>query len=197
MRLNPHFVVDNKKYEIKANRMLDLKYQEIKNEKSLSKEEEIAVTDFAKLQLEYAELAEKFKEAKEDYLQPTNIRNKDKKEIYLAYKELADEKFKEVRDFELHCPNLDMNKVKELAYENGVKVLIFALTTQCDLTEEKANEVWDKFVDHFGTQTAHDWISAMLQELFDEDEENPFLAQAKAKAEKRAEAKKGFQKIKK
>lgn len=197
MRLNPYFVVDNKKYEIKPNRMLDLKYEEIRKEKSLSKEEEIAVTDFAKLQLEYAEIAEKFNQAKEDYFEPKNILNKEKKEIYLAYKELADEKFNEVRNFELNCPNLDMQKVRETAYNNGVKLLIYALTTQYSLEESEAEEIWNKFVDHFGTQTAHDWISAMLQELFDEDEENPFLAQAKAKAEQRAETKKGLFKIKK
>lgn len=194
-KLNPFFEVDGKKYEIVRTRAVECEYEKIREQNQLNDEQVSLTNDYAKLMLEYEEILEKFKTAKEEYFE--DVLNKDKKEIYKAFKELSDEKYNEMKEFELKNKNFSLNDVQELAYQNGVKLLTFALTEQCNLTEEQAVEVWDKFVNHFGNDTAKEWISLMVQILFDrEDDENPFLAQARAKQLQKMEQRKGLSKVK-
>ena len=76
-------------------------------------------------------------------------------------------------------------------------MLYEALEEQHKLSHKEAVEVWEKFTDHFGQQTAKDWVSAMINELFsrEEEEENPFLKQAIAKAEQKAQQRNGLKRI--
>jgi hypothetical protein len=123
--------------------------------------------------------------------------NKDKKAKYLAFKELYDEHHKAIRQFAIENKAL-IAMSQEKAYENGVKVLIFALVEQCKVDEETANKVWGKFVEHFGESVAKDWISAMVSALFgEEDEENPFIKAQQAKMEQRYNQRKGLSRVKK
>ena len=197
MKINPYFEVKGKTYEIKRTRYLESEYDRITSISKLTNEQESNFADYVKLESEYNEIVEKFKTAKDEYF--ANVLDKDKKEIYLAFKELSDEKYKEIKDFNINNPNFSLKQIQTMAYENGVKLLYVALQEQHSLSEEQARLVWGDFVEHFGTQVAMEWILVMVQSLFekDEEDENPFLQQAKAKAIQRMEHRKGLSKIKK
>ena len=197
MKINPYFEVKGTTYEIKRTRYLEAEYDKITTNSKLSAEQETIFADYIKLESEYNEIIEKFKIAKDDYF--ANVLDKEKKEIYLAFKELSDEKYKEIRKFNIDNPEFSLKDIQSLAYENGLKLLYVALQEQYSLSEKQAKLVWEDFVDHFGTLVATEWILEMVKTLFekDEEEENPFLQQAKAKAIQRMEHRKGLAKIKK
>ena len=195
-RLNPYFEVEGKKYEITRTRALECEYDKIREQNKLDDESVSLTNDYAKLMLEYEEIMEKYNEAKEEYFE--DVLNKDKKAKYKAFKELSDEKFDEMKNFELNNKGFSLNKVQKVAYDNGVKLLIYALCEQCKLDTNEAFNVWDKFVTHFGQDIAQEWINAMIQTLFDsEEEENPFLKQARAKQQQKMEQRKGLSKVRK
>ena len=195
-KLNPFFEVDGKKYEIVRTRAVECEYEKIREQNKLDDEQISLTNDYAKLMLEYEEILEKFKSAKEEYFD--DVLNKEKKEIYKAFKELSDEKYNEMKEFELSNKDFSLSKVQDFAYANGVELLIFALNEQCGLSQEEARNVWDDFVDHLGIETAKEWITAMVQALFEkeEEEENPFLKQARAKRLQKMEQRKGLSKVK-
>ena len=112
-------------------------------------------------------------------------------------RELYDEHHKELRQFAVEHKGL-IKSAQDKAYDNGVKVLIFGLVEQCKVDEQKAIEVWGKFVEHFGEDTAKEWISAMTSALFgDEEEENPFIKAQQARMEQRYNQRKGLSRVKK
>lgn len=196
-KLNPYFEVEGKKYEIVRTRAIECEYEKIRERNKLDDEQVSLTNDYAKLMLEYEEILEKYKNAKDEYFE--DVLNKDKKSKYKAFKELADEKFNEIKDFELNNKGFSLNKVQELAYQNGVELLVFALNEQCDISKDEAQDVWEKFVSHFGMETAKDWITLMIQTLFEreDEDENPFMRAAKAKQQQRLEQRKGLSKVRK
>lgn len=195
-KLNPFFEVDGKKYEIIRTRGVECEYEKIK-ERNKPEDEQLSLTnDYAKLMIEFEEISQKYALAKEEYFD--DVLNKEKKEKYLAFKELSDNKYNEMKEFELGNKNFSINKLEELAYENGVELLVYALVEQCKVSEETAKKIWESFVSHFGIITAKEWITAMIQTLFEreDEEENPFLKAARAKAQQRMEQRKGLSKMK-
>lgn len=196
-KLNPYFEVEGKKYEIFRTRAIECEYEKIREQNKLDDRQVSLTNDYAKLMLEYEEILEKYSNAKEEYFE--DVLNKDKKAKYKAFKELSDEKFEELKDFELNNKDFSLTKIQDIAYQNGVELLVFALNEQCNVSKEEAKEIWDKFVSHFGTEIAQEWINAMLQTLFEREEEteNPFLKQARAKAQMKIEQRKGLSKVKK
>ena len=198
MKINPYFEVNGKTYEIKRTRFLESEYDKITKASPLSAEQESIFADYIKLEGEYTEIVDKFKEAKDNYF--ADVTDEKKKAIYQAFKELNDEKYNEIKNFELNHENFSLKDIQEMAYNNGVKVLYIALKEQYGLTEEKATAVWNDFIEHFGKQTSMEWILVMVQSLFsndEEDEQDPFLKQARAKAKQRMEQRRGLTKIKK
>lgn len=196
-KLNPFFEVNGKKYEITRTRAVECEYEKIREQNKLDDEQISLTNDYAKLMLEYEEILEKYKGAKDEYFE--DILNKDKKAKYKAFKELSDEKFAEIKDFELSNKEFSLNKVQDFAYKNGVELLVFALNEQHGVTTDDARAIWYDFEEHLGKETAKEWISVMVQTLFEreDEEENPFLKLAKAKAQQREEHRKGLAKAKK
>ncbi|MGN0960777.1 MAG: hypothetical protein ACI4PF_01095 [Christensenellales bacterium] len=196
-KLNPYFEANGKTYEIKRTRALECEYEKITQQSSMSEEDERNFAEYIKLQTELNELSEKLKDSKDTFFE--DVTNKDKKEVYLAFKGLFDDKYKEMVDFGLTHKDFSTSKVEEQAYTNGKKLLFVALEQQYNLTQEQSSEIWEKFEENLGLATAKEWILFMVQSLFenDEEEENPFLKQAKERAIKRAEQRKGLLKMKK
>lgn len=194
-RINPYFEVEGKKYEIMRTRALECEYEKVREENKISEEDESLFTDYMKMINDATEIEEKYEVAKNAYFD--DILDKDKKAKYLAFKELYDEHHKEIRQFAIEHKKM-LSNTQDRAYENGVSVLIFGLCEQCKIDEEKAREVWGKFVEHFGESVARDWISAMTSALFgEEDEENPFIKAQQAKMEQRYNQRKGLSRVKK
>jgi len=195
------FMVDDKSYELKRTRALECEYERITKQSSLSEQEERDFADYIKLQAETEEIAEKFRKAKEDYFE--DVRNKDKKEIYNAFKELYDDKYKETTNFLATHKDFSTDKVEEIAMNNGVKIFKVALCETYGVTNEEAEKIWESFrnflSEKYGMQSPREWILTMVRELFEgeEEETDPFLKQARAKAQQRMEQRKGLSKIKK
>lgn len=196
MKINPYFEVKGKTYEIKRTRFLESEYDKITSQSKLSVEQESDFSDYIKLESEYAELIEKFKNAKDEYFD--DVLNEEKEKKYLAFEKLSNRKYQEIRDFNLNHSSFSLKDIQDLAYSNGLKLLYVALQEQYSLSEEQSRLVWDDFVEHFGTPIATEWILEMVKTLFEKDEEeNPFLKQAKAKAVQQMEHRNGLRKIKK
>lgn len=195
-KIIPFFEVEGERYEIERTRFLECEYEKITQTSQMAEEDERAFANYARLQAEYEEIAGKFREAKDSYY--SDITNKTLKEQYKAFKELHDEKYQEIVDFGLKNKDFSTQKIENKAYENGLKLLIVALTHKYHISDAEAKSVWDKYIEHFGMQTAKEWILFMVQSLFErEEEEDPFLKQAKAKAIQRAEQRKGLSKVRK
>ena len=194
-KLNPYFEVDGKTYEIERTRYLECEYEKITSQSSLTAGEEKASANYLKMQSEYEEIAEQFRTAKSDYF--ADVLDKKKKAKYLAFKELVDEKYNELINFSVDNDNFSLKKLEDKAYENGLKLLYVALEQKYKLSHDEVIEIWDKFTEHFGLSVAKQWILAMVNELFGTEEEtDPFLKQARAKAEQKAEQRKGLKKMK-
>jgi hypothetical protein len=146
--------------------------------------------------MEYEELAEQFRPIKEKHF--ANMRDKELTAEYKAFKEELDELYKELTDFEIENKSVSMSALQKVAVDKAERLLILSLCEQYDLAEENAKEVWCKYVDEIGVSTASEWVMYMLDALFNEEEvADPFLKAQRAKAELRAEQRKGLSRVKK
>lgn len=198
-RLNPFFEVEGKTYEIVRTRAVECEYDKIRQRNQVDEREANFATDYTKLVNEYAEILEKYEEAKNNYF--NDILSEEKEKVYNAFKKLSDIKYEEVKDFEFKNKEFSIEKLQDRAYKNGVEVLVFALSTNKDysLSAQEARDVWSKFEEHFGLDYAKNWINAMIRVLFenDEEEQDPFLKQANAKMLQKIEQRKGLSKVRK
>lgn len=195
------FEVEGQTYEIVRTRALECEYEKITKQSSLSEQDERAFADYIKLQAETEELAEKFRMAKEDFY--NDVLDEEKEKKFLAFEKLYNRKYQEIIDFTTTHKDFSTQKVEEIAMDNGVKLFVLALSQKYGINQDEAKSVWEKFRDFlsekYGMQSPREWILTMVRELFEgeEEETDPFLKQARAKAQQRMEQRKGLSKIKK
>ena len=195
------FEVEGQPYEIVRTRALECEYEKITKQSSLSEQDERAFADYIKLQAETEELAEKFRIAKEDFY--NDVLDEEKEKKFLAFEKLYNRKYQEIIDFTTTHKDFSTQKVEEIAMDNGVKLFVLALSQKYGMSHDEAKSVWEKFRDFlsekYGMQSPREWILTMVRELFEgeEEETDPFLKQARAKAQQRMEQRKGLSKIKK
>lgn len=195
------FEVEGQTYEIVRTRALECEYEKITKQSSLSEQDERAFADYIKLQAETEELAEKFRMAKEDFY--NDVLDEEKEKKFLAFEKLYNRKYQEIIDFTTTHKDFSTQKVEEIAMDNGVKLFVLALSQKYGMSHDEAKSVWEKFRDFlsekYGMQSPREWILTMVRELFEgeEEETDPFLKQARAKAQQRMEQRKGLSKIKK
>lgn len=195
-KIIPSFVVDGKTYEIRRTRYLECQYEQISQENSFTDEQQALLAQGTKLRMEYEELAEQFRPMKEKHF--ANMRDKELTAEYKAFKEELDELYKALTDFEINHKEVSMSALQKVAVDKAERLLILALCEQYNLDEENAKAVWCKYVDEIGVATASEWVMFMLDALFNEEETNdPFLKQARAKAELKAEQRKGLSRVRK
>lgn len=193
-KIIPSFVVDGKKYEIKRTRWLESKYEEISNESTFTDEQQALLAQGTKLRMEYSELAEQFRGVKERHY--ANMRDKELTAEYKAFKEEVDELYKAVTDFEIEHKDVSMAAIQKASVDKAERLLIMALCEQNGLNDDEAKTVWSKHVDEIGVSAASEWVIFMIDTLFNEEETtDPFLKQARAKAEQKAEQRKGLSKV--
>lgn len=194
------FEVEGQTYEIVRTRALECEYEKITKQSSLSEQDERAFADYIKLQAETEELAEKFRMAKEDFY--NDVLDEEKEKKFLAFEKLYNRKYQEIIDFTTTHKDFSTQKVEEIAMDNGVKLFVLALSQKYGMSHDEAKSVWEKFRDFlsekYGMQSPREWILTMVRELFEgeEEETDPFLKQARAKAQQRMEQRKGLSKIK-
>ena len=195
-KIIPSFVVDGKTYEIRRTRYLECQYEQISQENNFTDEQQALLAQGTKLRMEYEELAEQFRPIKEQHF--ANMRDKELTAEYKAFKEELDELYKALTDFEINHKEVSMSSLQKVAVDKAERLLILALCEQHNLDEENAKAVWCKYVDEIGVATASEWVMFMLDALFNEEETtDPFLKQARAKAELKAEQRKGLSRVRK
>ena len=198
-RLNPFFEVEGQTYEIVRTRAVECEYDKIRQRNEVDENEVRYATDYTKLVNEYAEILERYENARNEFFD--DVLNEEKEKVYNAFKKLSDIKYQEVQEFELKNKDFSLEKLQDKAYKNGVELLVYALSTNKDysLSAQQARNVWGKFEEHFGLDYAKNWITAMIRVLFesDEEEQDPFLKQANAKMLRKLEQRKGLSKVRK
>ena len=190
MRLNPFFVVDEKRYEIKRTRFLESEYDRLRNEEVFTDEQQEQMIELYKIQSEYQEFNEKLLEAKQNYF--NDICNEEKERIYKKFKELCDEKYKELTNYAIYHKEASLEKIEKVTLNTGEKLLFIALQEQYKISEKEAISIWESYVDEIGVQSASEWIMTMINVLFQSGEDDDFLMQAKANALKKAEQRRGL-----
>lgn len=192
LKLIPEFEVGGKKYQFKTTRHLRVKYEEeinkLQGENKITEEQAMKVARYQNIVSELQELAERFNNAKADYFD--NVIDKEKKEVYLAFKELYEEKLK---DLENAKPEIQaMNDTMATTIDVYEKLMIEAIVEQHSKSYEEATAIWKEFVIENGKATARDYLVAIFDELFNSEEvqEKGFLAQRQAKLQKQAEMRK-------
>ena len=188
----PFFEVNGTTYEIKRNRYLQAEFDELKSDIEMTDEEQVA---YAK-ELDFDSRLEKLKERKD--------------ELYAKYLETFDEKDEEMYRKALTAYNRLVDEAKDMEsisgkqrkqmIDMGEKLIIKALQINNKgdkiRTEAEAKSIWEGFVEANGQVIAVQFVVYFTNYIIggDEDIENPFIAQAKAKAEQKASMKQGIAK---
>ena len=193
------FFVEGKEFIIVRNRYLQAEFDSItKQGKTLTEEEE---TSYALLQDKYLRLekiAVRVTELEDKYYETFDDADC---EIYEKAKAQYDKVYKETVAFEL-AQNGIAKKVQKVAIDNAEKIVIRALQLDNKGNEirskEEAENIWCTYVDEVGKNVATEWLLYFIQYLTGSDnvEDSPFVAQAKAKAEQKANMKQGLKRIK-
>lgn len=190
-KLIPFFEVNGKKYELKTTRHLRVLYAdklgELKKTNQLDEDKSIDMLDFNRFADELAQIGEKFENAKDEYF--NDIRNKDKKETYQAFKELYTEMLEEMKSKKEEMKLLNENLANQInIYE---EMIVEAIVEQYETSKKEAERIWKDFVDEIGMQNAQTWIVSIGQEMFESEvQESGFLEQRRLKMQKQAENRK-------
>jgi hypothetical protein len=195
----PTFELNGQTYTFKRNRYLLAELDLIKSENKLSPEEE---QSFVILQDNYnrlAKLQERVKELEDKYYETFDKKDE---EIYEKAKKAYENLLREVSQKEIDANGLSQ-KVQKQAIDNMERLIIIALQKDekgKDIrTEKEANDIWCSYVDEIGTNNASEWLVYAFNYITgnDDENENPFVTQAKAKAEQRSKNRQeGFKRIK-
>ena len=188
----PFFEVDGKKYEIKRTRYLQAEFDEMRSSLEMTDEEQVA---YAR-ELDFDSRLEKLKERKDElYAKYLETFDEKDEEMYrkanMAYNAMIDEASRmESVSGKQRKRTLDLGEaliIKALQIDNEGKVI---------RTEKEAKSIWEGFVEENGQVIAVQFVVYFTNYIIggDEDIENPFIAQAKAKAEQKASMKQGIAK---
>lgn len=188
----PFFEVDGKTYEIKRNRYLQAEFDEMQKSIELTEEEQLA---YAKEQ-EFEARAEKLRDRRDElYAKYLETFDEADEEMYNK----ANNAFQKMLDEAGHIESVS-GKIKRQMIDVGEQLIIKGLQINDKgdniRTEDEAKSIWESFVEKNGQIIAIQFVGYFTNYIMggDEDIENPFIAQAKAKAEQRANMKKGIAK---
>lgn len=190
----PFFELNGQRYEIKRNRYLQAEFDELKDEFKLTEEEQIALAKENDFDERLEKLAKRKDELYEKYLETFDEKDE---ELYnkacLAYDKLIEQ--------EGNAESIMAKRRKQLI-DMGEKLVIKALEKnekgETIRSEEEAKEIWCNLVDEYGQVAVMEFILYTMNYIVGagEEIENPFMAQAKAKAEQKANMKNGISKVK-
>lgn len=192
------FKANGKEYEIKRTNYLIAEFDKIKSEnRALNAEEE---QGFVLLQDKYMtieRLANRVLELESKYYETFDEKDG---AIYEKAKALYEKRLETLAKFEVEQNGI-VNKIQKKSRENAKKLVIKAL--QVDRkgnqirTEEEAKEIWGYFVEENGQDITDEWLTWFINYITGNDkvEDDPFVAQAKAKAEQKANMRKGISKV--
>lgn len=188
----PFFEVNGKTYEIKRNRYLQAELDEMQKSIDLTEEEQLS---YAKEQ-EFEARAQKLRDRRDElYAKYLETFDEADEEMYNK----ANNAFQKMLDEAGRIESIS-GKIQKQMIDVGEKLIIKGLQINDKgdniLTEDEAKSIWETFVEQNGHIIAVQFVTFTINYIMggDEDIENPFIAQAKAKAEQRANMKKGIAK---
>lgn len=193
-KIIPFFEVDGKRYEIRRTRYVLAEFEKRKEELSLSADEEKEYVKEQDKNKQLEKLSQRKEELYEKYLDTFNEEDEEKyKRASVAYDTLLNEisAMKNIMGA-YHKKIIDLGEqliIASLQWDDNGKTI---------RTLDEANQIWNSYVDEVGKNSATEFVAYTTQYLVggDEDEQNPFVAQAKARAEQTMQRKQGLNKIK-
>jgi hypothetical protein len=191
----PYFEIDGTRYTIKRNRYLQAEFDEMKKSRQFNDDEELEYVREQELTEQLEKLSKRKDELYDKYLDTFDEEDEAKyNKARMAYDILL-VKLSETR-------GVTSKKRKELI-EIGEALIIKALQINDNgdtiRTEEQAKDIWSSFREEFGEVTKMEFVIFTINYIVgndDDDTVNPFIAQAKAKAEQKANMRKGISKAK-
>lgn len=190
----PFFELEGQRYEIKRNRYLQAEFNDLKAEMQMTEDEQIAYAKETDFQNRLEKLLKRKEELYEKYLETFDEKDE---EIYnkacIAY-----DKFIEENGKIQSIASKQQKKMVDIGEKLIIKSLQINEKGEKIRTSEEATDIWCNFVDDIGEYVAMEFIAFTLNYIVgtDEDAENPFLTQAKAKVEQKANMKKGLSVVK-
>lgn len=189
----PFFEINNEVYVIKRNRYLQAEFDLLQKSIELTDEEQLA---FEKEQ-DFDERFEKLKKRKDElYAKFLETFDEADEQMYKKACDAYDNMLKQSSEMESIG-----GKHRKRMIDMGEKLIIKALQIDFNSgdeirTTEEATNIWQSFVDENGKKLAIEFILYTMHYILgtDEETENPFMTQAKAKAEQKANMKKGIAK---
>lgn len=178
-KLVPFFEVEGRRYEIKRTRYLLAEYEKLSNESTLSNEDKANAIKAQSLIADIQKYAQLMAELWDLY---TQTFDDEAERRYLKVKALYEKALAELAELEVEsgCTT----RLQKAGIDLLEKIAILGLAEQYfDMDYDKAVEVWVKFVEKLGKAHVAEWLSAMAECLFSEEEveENSFLAKVRAK----------------
>lgn len=190
----PFFEVNGQKYEIKRNRFLQAEFNKLKGDLEMSEDEQVAYVKEEDFNDKIQKLSERKSQLYDKYLETFS---EEDEELYnkacIAYDKLV-EQSKSLESVSA--------KQRKKTIDMGEKLIIIALQYnnkgETIRTEKEATDIWCSYADEYGEIAIMEFIAFTLNYLLgvDDEEENPFVTQAKAKAEQKANMQKGLKKVK-
>lgn len=201
MKLSPYFEVNGQCYEIRRSRFLMCELEKIRESSSLADDDQ---KNIAKLQDMYRDLQMMKQRKDELYKKYLETFSDEDEQIYEKAKSKYEKQRNEAAEFELSTNDV-LHRLNKTVIDNAEKLVIIALQRDENgkeiRTAKQAEDIWCAYVDEVGQKVAQEWLNALIEHITGEDEredDNSFLAQAKARAEQNAENRKaGLAKIKK
>lgn len=192
----PTILVDGKVYEIKRNRYILCEIEKQQGISVLTEEEQAQIAILEDKYSRVRKLALKLKELEDKYFDTFDDADGEK---YNKAKSLYDTMFADAVACEAKAQEA-MKKSQKSAIDKMEQIVIFALTVnyytgEFERTKEEATEIWCKFVDAIGRETAAEWLTYVFQYLTGADEENDdaFFVAARQKAEQSMNMRRGIE----
>ena len=190
----PYFEVNGVGYAIKRTRFLQAEFDAFNKSHKMTDEEELAYAREQEFDIRSEKLLKRKNELYDKYLETFDEEDeKLYKKAEIAYNLLLEEASK--------IENISGKRNQRLI-DCGERLIIKSLQYDANGDEIRSNEeatsIWESFVDEIGKVSSIQFIVFTMNYIMggDEEVENPFITQAKAKAEQRANMKKGIAKAK-
>lgn len=193
-KITPFFEVGGERYEIRRTRYILAEFDKRKGEISLSAEDEKEYVKEQDRNEQLKKLAERKSELYEEYLENFDVEVEEKyNRACVAYDKLLEE-ISAMRNVTgtYHKKILDLGEQLIIASlqwdENGKTIRDW----------DNAEKIWLSYVNEVGKNAATELVAYTTQYLVggDEEQENPFVVQQRAKAEQSLQRKQGLKKIK-
>lgn len=189
----PYFEIDGNRYTIKRNRYLQAEFDEMKKSREFRDDEELEYVREQELNEQLEKLSKRKDELYDKYLETFDEEDEAKfNKANMAYDILL-QKLAETKGITAK----KRNELIEMGEALIIKALMVNENGDTIRNQEEANQIWSRFREEFGEVTKIEFVIFTINYIVgndDDDTVNPFIAQAKAKAEQKANMKKGIAK---